>query len=182
MSKLLRSSAAWCVIFGLLNLPAAALAASEFSGTAVMTAIPVTALATAYLKDDREGEKQWLRNLLANQLLNSAARLGFNYTSLGKRPDGSGYGFPSGHVAFAGSGAALLEERYGWEYGVPAWLATGYVAYVRVDNKDHHWRDVVAASALSYGVGKLFVTPENAVHLAPVLGPDMLGFRLGRSW
>ena len=182
MSKPYRGVAAACVIFGLLNLGAAALAVSEFSGTSVMTVIPVTALASAYLKGDSEGEKQWLRNLLANQLLNSAARLGFNYTSLGKRPDGSGYGFPSGHVAFAGSGAAFLEERYGWEYGLPAWLATGYVAYVRVDNEDHHWRDVVAASVLSFAVGKLFVTPENALHLAPVIGPDLIGFRLGRSW
>ena len=182
MPWLRRACAVLSVFSCLLNITSAALAASEFSGTFVMTAIPVAGIATAYLKDDGEGEKQWLRNLLANQLLNSAARLGFNYTSLGKRPDGTGYGFPSGHVAFAGSGAAFLEERYGWEYGVPAWLATGFVAYVRVDNRDHHWRDVVAASALSYGVGKLFVTPENAVHLAPVLGPDYLGFRLGRSW
>jgi hypothetical protein len=59
---------------------------------------------------------------------------------------------------------------------------TGYVAWVRVDNRDHHWRDVVAASALGYGVAKLFVTPENATHLAPVIGPDFLGLRWERSW
>lgn len=182
MPKFSRTVAVVAAAVSLLNLSTTARGASEISGTLVMTAIPVTALATAYLKNDSEGEMQWLRNLLANQLLNSVARLGFNYTSLGKRPDGTGYGFPSGHVAFAGSGASFLEERYGWEYGVPAWLATGYVAYVRVDNRDHHWRDVVAASALSYGVGKFFVTAENASHLAPVIGPDYLGFRFGRSW
>ena len=170
------------ILVTLIGTPRAARGANAISADIVMSAIPVGALAMAYFKDDDEGEKQWLRNLLANQLLNSVARLGFNYTSWGKRPNGDGYGFPSGHVAFAGSGASFLEERYGWEYGVPAWLLTGYVAWVRVDNGDHHWRDVVASSALSFGVAKLFVTPENATHLAPVIGPDYLGLRWERSW
>lgn len=167
----------------LLNLPSTARAKTNpIPGHIVMAAIPVTAFAIAYGKDDVEGEKQFGRNLIANQLLNSIARLGFNYTDWGIRPDGNGYGFPSGHVAFAGSGASFLEERYGWKYGVPAWLLTGYVAWVRVENDDHHWRDVVAASALSFAVAKLFVTPENATHLAPVIGPDFIGLRWGRSW
>jgi membrane-associated phospholipid phosphatase len=170
------------LLTNLLCLTGTARGANAISGHVVMSAIPVTALAIAYFKDDTEGEKQWLRNLLANQLLTSVARLGFNETSLGERPNGNGYGFPSGHVAFAGSGASFLEERYGWRYGVPAWLLTGYVAWVRVDNRDHHWRDVVASSALAFGVAKLFVTPENATHLAPVIGPDFLGLRWQRSW
>ena len=167
---------------GLLAVTNVARGADDISGHVVMSVIPVTAFAIAYFRDDVEGEKQWLRNLLANQLLTSAARLGFNYTSWGRRPNGDGYGFPSGHVAFAASGASFLEERYGWKYGVPAWLLTGYVAYVRVDNRDHRVRDVVASSILGYGVAKLFVTPENATHLAPVIGPDYLGLRWERSW
>ena len=157
-------------------------AASAISGHIVMSAVPVTALALAYFKDDQEGEKQFVRNLLANQLLNSVLRLGFNFTDWGERPNGGDFGFPSGHVAFAGAGASFLQERYGWRYGVPAWLATGYVAWVRVDNNDHHWRDVVAASVLAYGIGKLFVTPENATHIAPVIGPEWIGLRWERSW
>lgn len=145
-------------------------------------AIPLAAFLTAYFKGDTEGERQWLRNTAANQILTSAARVGFNETSWGKRPNGHPYGFPSGHVAFTASGAALLQERYGWRYGLPAWLLTGYVAYVRVDRGDHRWRDVVASSALAYGVGKLFVTPQHATHLAPVIGPEFLGLRWQRSW
>lgn len=182
MPTVRRLIAAAAVVLCLLNIGSTARAADAISGHVVMAALPVTAFALAYFKDDTEGEKQWLRNVLANQFLTSVARVGFNETSWGKRPTGHGYGFPSGHVAFAASGASFLEERYGWKYGVPAWLLTGYVAWVRVDNGDHHWRDVVAASALAYGVGKLFVTPENATHLAPVIGPDFLGLRWERSW
>ena len=182
MPALRRLVAVVTITFGLLNVTTVARGADDISGHVVMSVIPVTALAIAYFRDDVEGEKQWLRNLLANQLLTSAARLGFNYTSWGKRPNGDGYGFPSGHVAFAASGASFLQERYGWEYGVPAWMLTGYVAWVRVDNGNHHWRDVVASSVLAYGVAKLFVTPENATYLAPVIGPDYLGLRWERSW
>jgi len=91
-------------------------------------------------------------------------------------------GVEPGHIAFAASGASFLSERYGWSYGVPAWLLTGYVANNRVQNGHHHWRDVIAAGAVSYGVGKLFVTPENAAHLAPVVGPQFVGMRWQRSW
>jgi len=171
-----------CLLSLVLTAARPARGADAISGHVVMAALPVTALAIAFFKDDTEGEKQWLRNTLANQLVTSLARLGFNYTSLGERPTGNGYGFPSGHVAFAGSGAAFLSERYGWKYGVPAWLATGYVAWARVDNRDHHWQDVVVASALSWGIGKLFVTPEEATHLAPVIGPEFVGLRWQRSW
>jgi membrane-associated phospholipid phosphatase len=182
MQKLQRLITIATLVCSLMSVATSAKAISEIPGHVVMSALPVTALAIAYFKDDTEGEKQWLRNILANQLLTSLARLGFNETSWGRRPTGNGYGFPSGHVAFAASGAAYLEERYGWEYGVPAWLLTGFVAYVRVENDDHRWRDVVASSVLAYGVGKLFVTPQFATHLAPVIGPDFLGLRWQRSW
>lgn len=182
MSRLQRLVAFGTILFCLLQVTTAARGADELSGDIVMAALPAAAFALAYFKDDVEGEKQWLRNTLANQFLTSVARVGFNHTSWGERPTGHPYGFPSGHVAFVASGASFLQERYGWEYGVPAWLLTGYVAWVRVDNDDHHWRDVIASSALAYGVGKLFITPENATHLAPVIGPDYLGMRWQRSW
>jgi len=182
MPLLPRLATVFALAFTLFSLTTAARGADNLSGDIITGVVPAAAFALAYFQGDVEGEKQWLRNTLVNQTLTSAARLGFNNTSWGKRPDGGPYGFPSGHVAFLASGASFLQERYGWEYGVPAWMLTGYVAYVRVDNRNHHWRDVVASSLLAYGVGKLFVTPENALNLAPVIGPDFMGLRWERSW
>lgn len=85
-------------------------------------------------------------------------------------------------MAFIVSGAAFLDERYGWHYGLSAYLLSAYVAYVRIDEGAHVARDVIAGAALSYGVARLFVTPEPATHLAPVIGPDWLGLRWQRSW
>jgi membrane-associated phospholipid phosphatase len=144
--------------------------------------IPLTGLAVAYFSDDIEGEKQWLRNTGVNLVSTSVLRLAFNQTSLGKRPNGGPYGFPSGHEAFLMSGATFLGERYGWKWGAPAYAAAAYVGYVRVNEDKHHVRDVVASAALAYGVALLTVTPENATHLAPIIGPKFLGLRWERSF
>ena len=80
------------------------------------------------------------------------------------------------------SGAAFLQDRYGWKYGLPAYALSGYVAWLRVDTGHHRWRDVIGGAALAYGVSKLFVTPQNATHIAPVIGPEFIGLRWGRSY
>jgi len=169
-----------------LVLPAATATAGngpDILATDILTGVvPLTGLAVAYFTDDTEGQKQWLRNIGVNQVLTSALRLGFNETSLGRRPNGGSYGFPSGHVAVAMSGATFMGQRYGWKWGTPAYLASAYIAYVRVEEDKHHWRDVIAAGALAYGVALLTVTPENASYLAPVIGPDFLGLRFQRSF
>jgi len=170
----------------LLFLPGTAAAGNysnlETSGDVLTAALPITSYLIAFSKGDGEGEHQFLRNTGASLFVNSVLRLGFNQTSLGERPNGNRYAFPSGHAAFISSSAAFLEERYGWKYGVPAWLAVGFVSWVRVENNHHRWRDVIAGVAVSYGVSKLFVTSDKATHIAPIVGPDWLGMRIERSF
>lgn len=162
---------------------AAADSKSNLLATDILTAVvPLTGLAVVCLSDNAEGRKQWLRNICVNQILITALRVGFNETSLGERPNGNDYGFPSGHVAFVMSGATFLHQRYGWKWGIPAYLAAASVACVRVDEDKHHWRDVLASGALSYGVGMFTITSKNATYLAPVIGPDFIGLRWGRSF
>ncbi len=173
-------------VFLLFCLPGTGFAASgdldKTSGDVLQFAIPAAALSVAWFKGDEEGEKEWLRNTVASVLATQATKLAFNSTSWGERPNGGRGSFPSGHTAFAASGAAFLTERYGWQYGLGAWALTGFVAYTRVDEREHRWRDVAAGAALSYGISKLFVTPENATHIAPVIGPGFIGLRWERSW
>jgi membrane-associated phospholipid phosphatase len=154
----------------------------ETSGDIVTGLLPLTSYAIAYYKDDDEGKKQFIRSNIVSLVVNSALRLAFEQTSWGTRPNGHPYGFPSGHAAFVTSSAAFLQDRYGWKYGVPAYVLVGYVTYVRVDTDHHRWRDVAAGAALSYGISKLFVTPQNATHIAPIIGPDILGLRWERSF
>jgi len=169
-------------VLGLYSATAAAYKPGTIVTNLSTAVVPLTGLAVAYFTDDTEGEKQWLRNTGLSLVLTSTLRVAFNETYLGKRPNGGRYGFPSGHEAFVMSGAAFLGERYGWKWGAPAYAAAAYVGYDRVHENKHHLRDVLASAALSYGVALLTVTPENATHLAPIIGPDFLGLRWERSF
>jgi membrane-associated phospholipid phosphatase len=174
-------------ILALVSLPAAAGADDEYtdeelSADIVTLLLPVGTWSIAHFKDDGDGEGQFYRSTGVSLLLNSSLRLALNDTDWGTRPNGSPYGFPSGHAAFVTSSAAFLQDRFGWKYGVPAYALVGYVSWVRVDSDHHRWRDIGAGVLLSMGVSKLFVTPHDAVHLAPIVGPDWLGMRIERSF
>ena len=76
-----------------------------------------------------------------------------------QRPDHSDFkSFPSDTSALAFAPAQFLWDRYGWEYGVPAYAAAAFVGYSRVDAKRHHWWDVAASAAISFGYSKLITT------------------------
>lgn len=154
----------------------------ELPADIVTGLLPLASYAIAHFKDDEEGEKQLLRTNVASLVVTTTLRVAFNQTRWGERPNGSSYGFPSGHAAFAMSSASFLQDRYGWKYGVPAYALAGYVSYVRVDTDHHRWRDVITGAAISYGITKLFVTPQNATHLAPIIGPEFIGLRWERSY
>lgn len=110
-------------------------------GDLITELLPLAAFGTAYFKDDSEGEKQWLRDTVVNEVLNISLVHAFNNTSLGKRPNGDPYSFPSGHAAFAFAQAGFLQERYGWTYGAPALVLATAVSYIRVDVGKHRWRE-----------------------------------------
>jgi membrane-associated phospholipid phosphatase len=159
-----------------------AAASEELPADIVTGLLPLATYAISYFKDDSEGSGQFLRSTAASLVVNTTLRVAFNETSWGERPNGSPYGFPSGHAAFVTSSAAFLQDRYGWKYGLPAYALVGYVSYVRVDTGHHRWRDVAAGAVVSFGISKLFVTPQHATHIAPLVGPDFLGLRWERSF
>lgn len=175
-------SAAILAMFVLHAGTAAASNGERHVGDLITELLPLAAFGTAYFKDDSEGEKQWLRDTVVNEVLNISLVHAFNNTGLGKRPNGESYSFPSGHAAFAFAQAGFLQERYGWAYGAPALVLATAVSYIRVDVGKHRWRDVIAGGAVGYGVAMITVTPLNAMHLAPIIGPDWMGIRYERSF
>jgi membrane-associated phospholipid phosphatase len=152
------------------------------AGDIVTVLLPIGAFSAAYFTDDVEGEKQWLRDTVISEVVNTTLRVAFNQTSWGERPNGGSYGFPSGHAGFVFSQAGFLQERYGWKYGAPALALATAVSYIRVREDKHHWRDVIAGGAISYGISMLTVTPVHATYIAPIVGPDWLGIRFERSF
>jgi len=65
-------------------------------------------------------------------------------------PDCDDHAFPSDTSALAFAPAQYLWNRYGWEYGVPAYAAAGFVGASRVISKEHSVLDVATSGVLSW--------------------------------
>ena len=146
--------------------------AVETSTDVAMFAPAAVGAGVALLKGDRKGVLQLGESLVASVAVSYALK----YTVKKERPDGSDiHSFPSNHTGFSFAGATFLQKRYGWQWGVPAYLVSGYVAWGRVYAKRHDVWDVLAGAAIGVGSGLLFTTPfakEHDMVVSPTLGAD----------
>jgi len=111
---------------------------------------PLGAAIVTLSEDDSEGLRQLARGCLITIAGTSVLKRLFNFTPLGERPSGGGNSFPSGHASAAMCAPAFLHVRYGQaRYTVPFAASGSFVAYSRVWALKHHWRDVLASTALS---------------------------------
>ncbi|MBR5812998.1 MAG: phosphatase PAP2 family protein [Bacteroidaceae bacterium] len=130
--------------------------AVELSTDIAMFAPAAVGAGVALVKGDYKGLLQ-LGEALAVSVATSYA---LKYVVKKERPDGSDlHSFPSNHTGFSFAGATFLLRRYGWQWGVPAYLVGGYVAWGRVYAKRHDVWDVLAGAAIGVGSGFLFSTP-----------------------
>lgn len=132
----------------------------------VAVGVSAAALGTSFYRDDVEGQRQWLVNTTATVVTVELMKRAFAHTDWGTRPNGRPYAFPSGHTALACSGAAFLTDRYGIEPGAPAFGLAAVVAYVRVREGEHRWRDTLAGCAVAALLSRQWVTPYGAITVA----------------
>lgn len=147
----------------------------ETYGDVGQFAIPLTALFIAWAKDDPQGMYQLGKGWAYTQ----AVTHGLKLTVHARRPNGVDCNsFPSGHTSSAFSGAAFLHHRYGWQYGLPAYIAATGVGASRIEASKHWQLDVLAGAAIAYGVS-YFVTERCTItnlQLAPArFGKDGQG-------
>ena len=134
---------------------AACAASSESLGTDVAIALPLIAGGITLAKEDWKGSAQ----LTVDTVATVGIAYGLKHVIREQRPDKSDFqSMPSDTSALAFAPAQFLWDRYGWQYGVPAYAAATFVAWSRVDAQKHHWYDVTASAALSFGVSKIFTT------------------------
>jgi membrane-associated phospholipid phosphatase len=134
---------------------AACAASSESLGTDVAIALPLIAGGITLAKEDWKGSAQ----LTVDTVATVGIAYGLKHVIREQRPDKSDFqSMPSDTSALAFAPAQFLWDRYGWQYGVPAYAAATFVAWSRVDAQKHHWYDVTASAALAFGVSKIFTT------------------------
>ena len=151
-------------------------------GTGVAIALPLTAGGIALGKEDWTGMAQ----LGVETVLTVGTALALKQIVREKRPDGSDFqSFPSDTTALAASGSAFLWGRYGWRYGLPAFVASQFVSYSRVQADKHHWYDTLASSAIAVSYG-YFVTSRyrgrNNFYTSLDASPAGARLNLAYSW
>lgn len=131
----------------------------------------LTALAVSFVERDKKG--------MAELGLSTAATLVANYALEAavtkRRPDGSGnHSFPSTHTAVAFDGATFLMKRYGWKWGVPAYVVSTYVAWGRVYADKHDAWDVLGGAVIGTAAALVF-THSRKSGLSLTISPCVMG-------
>lgn len=145
------------------------------SGDVGAILLPVAGLTAILIEKDWQGLKQGV--------FAGATTLGVTYAlkELVKkeRPDHSDkHSFPSMHSSVSFSAASFIQRRYGWKWGIPAYVVSTYVAWSRVYAKKHDGWDVLAGAAIGVGSSYIFTRPFAKKHdlaLSPVAGDGHYG-------
>lgn len=145
------------------------------SGDVLVFVTPVASLAATLALQDWQGLKQ---GALAG-VTTVGMTYALKYIVKKERPDGSNnHSFPSMHTSVSFAGAAFIQKRYGWKWGVPAYLVSTYVGWSRVYGKKHDWWDVAAGAAIGVGSSYIFTRPFAKKHnltISPVAGDNHFG-------
>lgn len=144
--------------------------------------IPVAAAGATLAKKDREGGKQLFLSLLAA----AAVTEGLKAVVHERRPNGGDHSFPSGHASISFAGATYLQVRYGWTYGIPAFLAAAFVGYSRVEAEEHWTKDVLGGAAIGIASGWIFTSrfreEPGQAFLFPAVGRNSAAIALRLSF
>lgn len=149
------------IAIAVASVPAQALS-TEKVGTGVAVALPIVAGGLTLWKKDWTGTAQ----LVVSTALTVGTAYGLKQVIKECRPfaepctkNGGGWNsMPSDTAAAAFAPAQFLWQRYGWEYGVPAYAAATFVGWSRVDAKKHHWYDVATSFGISLIYNELITT------------------------
>ncbi|WP_420574042.1 phosphatase PAP2 family protein [Kordia sp.] len=129
------------------------------TGDIIQIGLPIIAGVATFLEDDRQGTWQFAKSFTLNLGITYALKYAINK----RRPDGAtdGLAFPSGHTSVSFQSASFIQRRYGWKYGIPAYVLAGFVAYSRIEGIDdrHDGWDVLGGIITGVGSSYLFTTP-----------------------
>ncbi len=164
-----------CLIFA---VPARASDGVETAGDIIQLVLPAVASGLTLSHHDQEGFIQ----LAESGALTLAVTYGLKYSVSATRPNGADHSFPSGHSSISFASSEFIRERYGLNYGIPAYIAASFVGYSRVESKAHYTRDVIAGALIGIGSSWLFTTHNNSWNARPVVSNDYYGIGITRNW
>jgi membrane-associated phospholipid phosphatase len=150
----------------------------ETAGNIIQLVLPAGAVGLTLSNHDDEGFMQ----LAESGILTLGISYGLKYTISETRPNGGQHSFPSYHSSISFASAEFIRERYGWNYGIPAYLASSFVGYSRVESKQHYMRDVIAGAAIGIGSSWFFTTKNKTWNVRAEVGNSFYGVGLSHHW
>jgi membrane-associated phospholipid phosphatase len=150
----------------------------ETAGDVLKFVLPATAVGLTIGYKDGKGAFQFGESAA----LTLGVTYGLKYAVDEKRPNGGRHSFPSGHTSISFSAAEFMRNRYGWEYGIPAYAAAAFVAYSRVEARQHHIRDVIAGGGIGILSSYIFTKPYKDWHVQAEADDKYYGIRLSHTW
>ena len=150
----------------------------ELAGDVVQYLLPATAAGLRLGYKDGEGALQ----LGESAALTLGVTYSLKYSIDEKRPNGRQHSFPSGHSSISFSSAEFMRKRYGWEYGIPAYAAATFVAYSRVEAREHHPYDVIAGASIGVVSSYIFTRHYKGWEIEPEVDRKYYGIRLSHAW
>ena len=150
----------------------------ETAGDVLQYVLPAVSAGMVAAHRDGKGAWQFGESFAVTLGTTYALKISIDET----RPNGGHYSFPSGHTSSTFSCAEFLRERYGWRYGLPAYLAAAFVGYSRVESRNHYTHDVVAGAAIGILSSYIFTTPYLGWQVGLNTDHDSFGVTLSRAW
>jgi membrane-associated phospholipid phosphatase len=147
-------------------------------GDVLVVAVPALALGSTFLwKDDTNSTIQFSKTLVGTLALSYGLKLIIHKPRPNNENNNS---FPSAHTSVAFASAGFIHERYGWKFGVPAYVLASYVGYSRIKAKKHDGWDVGVGALIGIGMSHLFTQvyqPHKPLNLSSsiVQGYPLLG-------
>ena len=148
------------------------------AGDILQYVLPATAGGLTLAYRDWKGTLQFGESVA----LTGGVTYGLKYAVNESRPNGGTQSFPSAHTSISFSAAEFMRKRYGWEYGIPAYAAASFVAYSRVDAREHYAHDVLAGAAIGIISSCIFTRPYKGWRVQAEAGDKYYGLSFSRSW
>jgi membrane-associated phospholipid phosphatase len=150
----------------------------EAAGDVLLFVLPATAIGLTIGHEDGEGALQFGESTA----LAIGVTYGLKYAVDELRPNGGRHSFPSAHSSISFSAAEFIRKRYGWDYGIPAYLAASFVAYSRVEARQHYLHDVIVGAGIGIASSYVFTKPYKDWNVQPEADGRYYGIRLSRTW
>ena len=150
----------------------------ETAGDVLQIVLPAFSLGQTIYMRDKTGALQFGESLA----LSMGVTYGLKYTVVETRPNGGSHSFPSGHSVASFTAAEYTRKRYGWAWGIPMYVAASFVAYSRVESRQHHPQDVAVGAGIGIASSFLFTRPFAGFNVQPTVGKKSAGITVSKQF